>query len=334
LERLGVSWDKYYGLLQNFKKQAGHCRIAQNTIIDGMKIGSWVNRQRTGKAELDYEQIEKLNTLGFSWDPIIEQWEEAFAALQRFQRREGHCRVMNSFVEGGVRLGTWVGNQRARKSRLTSDQISQLDSLGFNWDPYTEQWEEAFAALQKFHKREGHCRVTVTHTEEGIKLGRWVSNQRHQNKGALTPAQLEKLKSVGFSWNPLIEQWEEGFEALQKFYKREGHSSVMATFMENGFGLGRWVVSQRTRKTRLTPEQINRLNSLEFTWDPLADRWGQAFAALQRFHKQEGHCRVAQTFQVNGLRLGTWVSNLRKIKDRLTPEQIKRLNSLGFIWKS
>jgi hypothetical protein len=239
---------------------------------------------------------------------------------------------MNSLVEGGVRLGTWVGNQRARKSRLTSDQISQLDSLGFNWDPYTEQWEEAFAALQKFHKREGHCRVTVTHTEEGIKLGRWVSNQRHQNKGALTPAQLEKLKSVGFSWNPLIEQWEEGFEALQKFYKREGHSSVMATFMENGFGLGRWVVSQRTRKTRLTPEQINRLNSLEFTWDPLADRWGQAFAALQRFHKQEGHCRVAQTFQVNGLRLGTWVSNLRKIKDSLTPNQVSRLNSIGFSW--
>ena len=332
LERLGVSWDKYYGLLQNFKKQAGHCRVAQNTIIDGMKIGSWVNRQRTGKAELDYEQIEKLNTLGFSWDPIIEQWEEAFAALQRFQRREGHCRVMNSFVEGGVRLGTWVGNQRARKIRLTSDQISQLDSLGFNWDPYTEQWEEAFAALQKFHKREGHCRVTVSHTVEGIKLGRWVSNQRHQNKEALTPAQLEKLKSVGFIWNPLIEQWEEGFAALQKFYKREGHSSVMATFMENGFGLGRWVVSQRTRKTGLTPEQINRLNSLEFTWDPLADRWEQAFAALQRFHKQEGHCRVVQTFQVNGLRLGTWVSNLRKIKDSLTPNQVSRLNSIGFSW--
>ena len=332
LERLGVNWDRYYGLLQSFKNKEGHCRVAQNTVIDGMKLGSWINRQRTGKDELNSGQIEKLNTLGFSWDPIIEQWETAFAALQKFKKREGHCRVLSSFAEDGIRLGTWVGNQRARKRQLTLDQISRLDSLGFSWDPYIEQWEAAFAALQKFQKREGHCLVAKTHKEEGLKLGSWVSNQRHQNKEELTPAQLEQLNSLGFIWNPLIEQWEEGFLALQNFYKREGHSCVMATFIDNGFRLGTWVVSQRTKKAELSLRQIRRLNSLDFSWDPLADRWEESFAALRNFHKREGHCRVPQNFETNGLKLGTWVSSLRKTRNSLSPKKVSRLNSIGFSW--
>ena len=159
VDRLGMGWDEWYGLLQRFYKREGHCRVPQLSHEFGLNLGSWVVKQRTRKNGLTPDQIKRLDSLGFSWDPHSEQWEEGFAALQKFQQREGHCRVLGGNREFGLNLGSWVENQRARKKRLTPDQIKRLDNLGFSWDPIAEQWEEGFAALQKFQQREGHCRV-------------------------------------------------------------------------------------------------------------------------------------------------------------------------------
>jgi hypothetical protein len=165
--------------------------------------------------------------------PSFEQWEEGFAALQKFHQREGHCRVLGGNREFGLNLGSWVENQRARKKGLTPDQIKRLDNLGFSWDPIAEQWEEGFAALQKFRKREGHCRVPRGSQEFGLNLGSWVGTQRSQKK-RLTPDQIKRLDSLGFSWDPHGEQWEEGFAALQKFHQREGHCRVLGGNREFG----------------------------------------------------------------------------------------------------
>ena len=150
----------------------------------------------------------------------------------------------------------------------------------------------------------------------------------------LSPKNFSRLKSIVFRWDPLADRWEESFAALRNFHKREGHCRVPQNFETNGLKLGTWVSSLRKTRNSLSPKKVSRLNSIGFSWDPLADRWEESFVALRSFHKREGHCRVPQTFETNGLKLGTWVSNLRKIKSRLTNEQIKRLNSLGFIWKA
>jgi len=332
LERLGISWDRFYGLLTKFYKREGHCLFPIKYKEDGIGIGSWVNRQRTGKAGLSVDQVKRLDALKFNWDPLDEQWKASFAALQIYHKREGHCRVATGSKLNEINLGTWVSNQRRRKKLLTPVQVERLDSLGFSWDPYSEQWEEGFAALLKFHKREGHCLINLSQTENGVKLGRWVSNQRHQNKARLTKDQLMRLDSLGFSWDPIAEQWEEGFESLKKYQKREGHCRVPATYSESSSKLGMWVVRQRIKKRELTTEQVKRLNSLKFCWDPLSEQWEEAFSALKKFHEKEGHCLVPQTFEVKGLRLGTWVSSQRKIKIHLTHSQLSRLNSLGFSW--
>ena len=65
-------------------------------------------------------------------------------------------------------LGIWVSRQRGQKESLTPDRLKRLNDLGFSWDPIAEHWEQGFAALQKFQKREGHCRVPKGHEQDGF----------------------------------------------------------------------------------------------------------------------------------------------------------------------
>ena len=345
LDSLGFSWtvrsdqwEEAFERLQRFKKYEGHCRVNVRFVLDGFKLGRWVNMQRTRKNRLTSEQIKRLDSLGFSWDPQSEQWEKIFEVLQKFKEKEGHCLVGRPVVFDGIKLGQWVNIQRTRKHGLSLLQIRRLNSIGFSWDARSDQWEEAFVALKKFHKREGHFRVDKTLVAGGMKLASWAIRQRQlKNNGLLTSIQVKRLDSIGFSWDPVSEQWEKAFVALKKFYKREGHCRVPATQIEDGLKIGLWVGVQRLGKSKgsITPDRIMRLDSMGFSWDPRTDRWEEGFSALQKFKKREGHCQVAQGIQVDGIKLGSWVNHQRmaKNKGQLTSDRIRRLDSLGFVWK-
>ncbi len=339
VDRLGMGWDECYGLLQKFHKREGHVRVNQKHVEHGINLGSWIAKQRSKKDSLTPDQIKRFDSLGFSWDPIAERWEEGFAALQKFHKREGHCRVPRGKDEFGLNLGNWVSTQRSKKDSFTPDQIKRLDSLGFSWDPIAEQWEEGFAALVQFKKSHGHVLAVRVrgrgHRERGLNLGTWVESQRSK-KDSLTPDQIKRFDSLGFSWDPIAEQWEEGFAALQKFHKREGHCRVPRGKDEFGLDLGNWVSTQRHNKEGLTPDQIKRLDSLGFSWDPIAEQWEEGFAALVQFKKSHGHVLAVRGrgHRERGLNLGTWVATQRSNKERLTPDRLKRLNAIGFIWKT
>ena len=68
----------------------------------------------------------------------------------------------------------------------------------------------------------------------------------------------------------LLFSWENGFAALGQFADREGHANVPSSHLEDGFRLGQWVISQRSRKDSSSLDQINRLEALpSWTWDNL-----------------------------------------------------------------
>jgi len=331
LDRLGLSWDRWFGLLQVFKRKENHCRVDQRYILNGFALGSWVSVQRQIKHRLSQEQISRLNSIGFSWDLLTERWEEAFSKLQKYREHEGHCRVPHSIAFEGINLGNWVSIQRKNKRILSQDQIKRLELLGFSWDPFNEQWEKGFNALLDFHKKEGHCRTGRKLKLNGVHLGSWVSNQR-LHKSRLTSEQIARLDSIGFSWDPFTEIWEEAFSALKKFRNLEGHCRVTPESQASSPKLIRWVFNQRVNKHKLSPERIQRLDSIGFSWDPHAEQWEEAFTSLIEFKKREGHCRVPFKYITKNIKLGNWVLNQRQNKESLTSDRIKRLNSIGFNW--
>lgn len=332
LERLGVSWDRWFGLLKKFYEKEGHSRVPLGAQLNGLKLGVWVNEQRHNHGRLSVERIKRLNMLGFSWDPFTEKWERAYNALLKYYRREGHCRINQLLVFDGLKLGAWASNQRHTKNRLSNERIERLNAMGFIWNTHVDQWEESFAALKSFHKKQGNCKVERNVVIGGLKLGAWVINQR-QRKERLTPEQIKRLDSLGFTWDQLSEQWEDSFNALKKFRKREGHCRVPQKTVVDGIRLGFWVSRQRENRKTLSRERIRRLDSLGFTWDQLIEQWENAFNALKKFHKREGHCRVPREHNENGLSLGYWAKAQRDKKKSLTAERISRLDSIEFEWK-
>ena len=265
---LSAQWEEGFDHLKVFKQREGHCRVAQKHRENGFPLGVWANTQRRNKEKLTVDRRDKLDKLGFVWDPLSAQWEEGFDHLKVFKQREGHCRVpaKYKFKENGYPLGQWVGVQRVNKDRLFEGRRQRLHELGFIWDTLAAAWEDGFNYLKDYKQREGHCRVPAKHEDgNGFRLGGWVNNQR-MNKEKLTVERRVRLDEIGFIWEPHEQSWEEGFGYLTVFKQREGHCRVPQRHEENGFRLGGWVNNQRTNKEKLTVERRKRLDELGFIW--------------------------------------------------------------------
>ena len=88
-----------------------------------------------------------------------------------------------------------------------------------------------------------------------------------QRRGNQDSEKIKLLGSLGFVGNILDWQWDQGYQAQQDYWAREKHYAVPAKFQENGFKLGVWVGTQRTKAEQMTPERKQKLDSLGFIWD-------------------------------------------------------------------
>jgi len=90
--------------------------------------------RRVGR--LSQERIDELNTIGFVWDPVEDDYQRGLGYLKAYKAEHGHCRVPALFkTEDGFKLGYWVSNRRRDipAGRLTQDRIDTLNEVGFVW---------------------------------------------------------------------------------------------------------------------------------------------------------------------------------------------------------
>lgn len=139
LDAIGFSWDlgiefqwnKKFEELVEFKNYHGHCSLTEASGA----LGRWCGTQRVyhKKRTLSTDHTDKLNSIGFEWNPIHSRWSNMYNKLVEFKNENGHCKIAQ---EDGM-LGGWCGFQRMRwrKGKLSSDRISLLNKIGFEWTP-------------------------------------------------------------------------------------------------------------------------------------------------------------------------------------------------------
>jgi hypothetical protein len=330
-------WEGMFTALVNFRREHGHCKVPIRWP-DDPKLATWVSVQRGARSRgtLSEDRIERLNEIGFVWDPNVSFWEEMFAALIEYKEVYGHCRVPKTWSEN-PKLADWVIRQRTASARgtLAKGRFERLDEIDFVWDPNEAFWEQMFAALVDFKKVHGHCRVPDKWSKNP-KLGAWIGTQRTVRlKEKLSKDRIKRLDEIGFVWDPLETLWEDMFATLAEFKKMHGHCRVPRKWPENK-RLANWVSKQRTARARgtLAKGRFERLDEIGFVWDPLETLWEDMFATLAEFKKVHGHCDVPSRWPEN-LSLANWVGTQRiaRNKGTITEDRIKRLDDLGFEWE-
>lgn len=284
--------------------------------------------------QAENESIEDaLKRTGFDdiWDLLgaMKEQDDVLTEIIR-QMRENKGRT------GGYDQGRFSGRVEVLGPSVSLETIRTsitaecLESLGVSWD----EW---FGELTAFADREGHCHVPRNHgTSNEYRLGSWVHNQR-ATMSSLPIERKIKLESLhGWVWDANAERWDTGFRYLKEFAEHAGHCRVLVSYRtSDDYPLGQWAATQRTTKDRLPIEQKKQLESvLGWAWDPLAEQWELGFLRLTEFSNREGHCDVPQRYKAaDGYRLGAWISNQRTLKDRLSTERKKRLESIpGWKW--
>ena len=81
-------------------------------------------------------------------------------------------------------------------------------------------------------------------------------------------------------------------------------------------------------------EGRNDFNDLGYVWDPREAMWEEGFNHLVAYKEESGDCLVKFKSKYCGHNLGMWVNAQRAKKDKLTPQRFKRLDDLGFVWKT
>ena len=325
-------WEKSLLVLTKFKAREGHCDVPKAHKESDVNLGKWVSFIRQSKGRLSETQLMRLNSIGFIWKAREHSWDSHYTALRTYKNRELHCNVPQDHMERGLKLGSWVSYLRSKKDKLTRKQVMKINALGFDWNPMEVKWRMKYSALKKFHKQSGSCRVPPGTIVDGIKLNGWVSELR-KKRSTLSAERVNLLDSIGFVWEVFTEQWDYNYSLLKSFLAREGHCRVNQYHVESGVRLGYWVSKQRGSKNQLSANQIKLLESINFSWDPFAEQWDYNCSIFETFIRSNGHALVPSTLEVNGVKLGRWVIRQRTSKTSLSNEQVKRLNSLGFIWK-
>ncbi|EJK43913.1 hypothetical protein THAOC_37596 [Thalassiosira oceanica] len=172
-------------------------------------------------------------------------WEQMFQKLADFKSTHGHVSPPVAYPQ----LGSFVDNQRQnyRMRMETNDQkfisdgrIERLESLGFVWNLYEEQWNKRFEELKHYVKVNGNALVPT----DSEPLGIWVARQRmnykstldaknlpeDKNEAYLTPQRIKMLESIEFVWNVHDAMWLERLEELKQYKFEYGDTLVPMKF--------------------------------------------------------------------------------------------------------
>ena len=165
------------------------------------------------------ERIKLLNKINFVWDVNMYIWNWNYQELIKFYEQHAHCFVPQHYKDNPF-LGIWVLDQRKRYSkkhtttttldssknhvpsndnRLSSEQITKLNTINFIWNAQEARWMERYYQLKKYSlENNGNTYVPIKYCK---KLSNWTMWQRTcYNKGMISEERIKLLNDISFSW--------------------------------------------------------------------------------------------------------------------------------------
>ncbi|MEV7783647.1 Helicase associated domain protein [Kitasatospora sp. NPDC088351] len=299
-------WARGWSAAEKYYKREGHLRVpfdhreATRAGLDPHQmypLGHWVSEQRKAYAagEMEGKRVERLESLGMVWDPLDAAWEENLAACREYFEHHGTLAAPRTATALDKPVGQWLSNQR-RPGVLADrpERVEALCEIDPDWNPaWPLDWQRHYAAVADC--LDGGAQLSDLLpgvTIHGLDVGRWLERQRqHIVWQGLMDEQRERLAQLGIT--PLAAPAEEaapkkkagagkssafdrGVAALALYRERTGSVTVPRAHVEEvpdgddgatvEVKLGVWISNTKSRRAKLTAEQLDQLAALGLDW--------------------------------------------------------------------
>ncbi|WSC97107.1 Helicase associated domain protein (plasmid) [Streptomyces sp. NBC_01754] len=293
--------------------------------------------------------------------PDSEVWLAGYTALRAFADEHGHAQVpRETTVElggngGTYGLGTWVSEQRRsfRAGTLKPWRTDLLNEVGMVWSVADAGFWKNLGAARAYYAAHGSLACPKGAVVDGVAVGQWLANLRKPGGLGGDPVRAEErrraLEAIDPDWAPgWSVEWQRHYAAARTLLAEENGmaaADVLPGVTVHGCDIGAWVSKQCRPDVweSLLPEQCDRLARLGITpQDPAPEKpaavgaFERGVAALTQYAAREGRVVVPRAHieetPHGPVRLGTWISNTRSRRDRLSGEQREQLAALGVEW--
>lgn len=366
--RLEAAWEKGFASAQKYRTEHGDLLVpVRYRDKNDFALGEWIvyNRQRYLGGNLTQNRIERLEAIGMVWSTSNDLWEQNYAAATQYYLEHGDLEVPIKYeTPSGFGLGVWLGAQRAahKAGELPQEQVERLDALGMDWTNRNDRkWMSLYDVAAAYYHEHGNLNVPSEYvTPDGVLLGKWVARQRYaylnpdRSSARVTPERKALLDKLGMVWEK-YDPWQERYDLALAYKTEHGDLEIPSVYKTaDGIWLGSWVSRQRqalnSGSSALSSERRKLLRTLfkgeRRPSDPAADHgtvreanWERNFRSAARYARKYKHLLVPASYvDIDGVRLGVWISNLRAARKnrpdsyQVTPAHIKKLNSIGMVW--
>ncbi|WP_327270828.1 Helicase associated domain protein (plasmid) [Streptomyces sp. NBC_01224] len=259
---------------------------------------------RAGELEARRKTLLDAPEAGMVWEPGEEAWENKLAALRSYQRATGHLAPRQDAVWGEGEAMTPVGQHMANLRRKgqknglgkdperAAERAAQLTAIDPDWDcPWPLDWQRHYRVLADLVDADGVLpEIQPGVLMDGDDIGKWLEQQKQPVTWAkLLPEQQERLTALGVqpaeaapaaqaaprtAKGPSKAQqaFQRGLTALAQWVEREGvgrpvpRKAVETLPDGTETKLGIWYSNTKSRRDKLTAEQLDALRKLGVEW--------------------------------------------------------------------
>ncbi len=261
---------------------------------------------RAGELEPRRKRLLDAPEAGMVWEPGEEAWETKLAALRSYRRATGHLAPRQDAVWGEaedelIPAGQHMANLR-RKGGLGKDaeraaaRAQQLAAIDPDWNcPWPLDWQRHYRHLA--HLAEDEPGGALPDIAPGVQIdgddiGRWLKRQRRdwrllttEQQGRLselgvqpaqTPPPAPTTKGAAKRPSKASHAFQRGLAALTQWVEREGRrpvprGAIVELVIDGGaepvtVKLGVWVSNTKSRRDKLTQDQLDALRKLGIDW--------------------------------------------------------------------
>ncbi|MFB7454670.1 Helicase associated domain protein [Streptomyces sp. NPDC056194] len=282
-------WARGWSKLKAYAEREGHARVPYGHKEGSTPLGQWVAEQRRayGAGEMSGQRAKRLEQLGMVWSVADERFQENLAAARVYYEEHWTLCAPRTATALDKPIGQWLSNLR-RPGALDGhpEWEAALRDIDEDWNPtWPPEWQRHYAVVREMLAEEtilGYIEPGVT--VHGMDIGKWLAKQRKPEVwAALTDGQRERLENIGVIPHhpepaaPAKQStapgsaFERGIAALTQYKAREGSVTVSRGHVErledgSEVKLGVWIMNQKGRRAKLTPDKLTVLAALGLEW--------------------------------------------------------------------